>query len=145
MELPGTEDAVLPPRARLVLVLREGATLSGTELSGFPRRNLLAVSCSRGGDAAFSLIGDTSRDRGRSGDDLRSPRFARPGSAFQCVSFDGDGAILPNANLLAVRGVASNFAISNGLRPVPVEVDRGGNEGPRGSRPGLALGAFCGV
>jgi hypothetical protein len=136
---------VLPPRALLALALREGAMLSGTELSGFPRRALLDISCSGGGEAARSLIGDTLRDCGRSGDILRTPRAARPGSAFHCVSFEGDGATFPKDNLFAVIGVDSSFAMSNGLKPAPEWVEIDGRPSPRDGTPGLAVDTFGGV
>lgn len=139
-ELPGTEDVVLPPLTRLVL--RDSAILSGTALSGLPRRDLRDVSCSTGGDVARSLIGDTLRERGGSGDDLRGPRVARPGKAFHCVSLDGDGATGANDNFFAVMGVASSFAMSKGLKPVTICVEIGGKPGPCGGCPGLALGKF---
>lgn len=117
-ELAGTEDVVLPPLARLALRDGAPATLSGTALSGFPRLVFRAVS-STGGETARSLMGETLLDCGRSGEDLRGPLVARPGSGFHCVSFgDGEGAAL-KLNFFAVIGVARSFAMSNGLNPTP--------------------------
>jgi hypothetical protein len=115
--------------------------LSGTALSGLRRRDLREMSCSGGGEDARSLIGEMLRERGRSGDDLRGPRCARAGTGFQGDSLDGVAETCPAGSLLIVSGVASSFAISNGLSPVAVDADMGGKPGPCEGWPGLALAA----
>lgn len=124
IELSCIDEVTLPPLARLVRL--DGAILSGTALSGFPRRVLRDVS--GGGDGARSLIGDTLRELGRSGDDLRAFFAARPDKDFHFVSLDGEGAA-DSDSLFEAIGVESSFAISNGLNDAPVRLEMAGIAG----------------
>lgn len=140
-ELPGIEDVTLPPLARRIRALRDGAMLSGTALIGLPRRGFGAAS-SIGGEIARSLIGDMLRVRGLSGEGLRGFRITCAGKGFHCVSFDCHGAVPVDGRLFAVIGVVSRLAMSNGLMGLSC-VEIAGMPGTLGRWPCLTVGTLA--
>lgn len=115
----------------------------GGGLDCFPPRSVLAVA-SGGGEGAFSLIGLILRERGLTGEALRT-RPACTDSGFHRVSFDGDGATLVE-NRREICGDASNLAISNanGVNG-PGWLPIGPTAGSRGGMSDLGTDMFVGV
>jgi len=141
-ELPSTEEVVLPPLPRLACerlfrVLDSGTEGADVAAACLPRRGCLLF-----GEGARSLTGLTLLDCGRTGEDFRA-LATFPGTAFQRVSLEGDGAGL--ACNLTAAGVASSLATSNGLNDaacdcVAGEMPNGLDMGPGTGTGGPAAG-----